>query len=413
MNQLKIWWELLVSLGTSADNDRWLNKKIRLINSLAVIGVVTLLLWSASYLFDGKRITSLEAFIPAIVLAFIVYLNKYKWYITAKYLHYFFVCLIFIYYGIAHGAKDGAEYFLFLTCIMGLMYFDKMKTLVLLLIFNICSFWLIKYTHTIMPPPVLSGHELYVPNLISVFLVLFLIAFYFKRENQFQESLLLQQNHHLEEEKTRSEKLLLNILPKEVADELKETGTNSSRLYEKATVLFTDFSNFTRISEAMSPSDLVLQLNEYFTAFDNIILKYNLEKIKTIGDAYLCVGGLPTINQTNPFDAIDAALEIREFVNKKKEVSIMNGEPYYELRIGIHTGPVIAGVVGKIKFAYDIWGDTVNTASRIESVCETGRINISQETYEIVKNRYNIISRGKIDVKSKGLIEMYYVEAVI
>lgn len=214
----------------------------------------------------------------------------------------------------------------------------------------------------------------------------------------------------IEGEKELSEKLLLNILPEETANELKETGASMPKQYEMVSVLFTDFKGFTKIAEKLTPFELVEELNQCFLAFDRIIDKYNLEKIKTIGDAYMCAGGIPVANKTNPEDIVRAGLEIREFMENLKNEREANGQDYWELRIGIHTGPVVAGVVGKNKFAYDIWGDAVNTASRMESSGIPGKVNISGSTYELIKGKFECSYRGKIQAKNKGEIDMYIVE---
>jgi len=212
-------------------------------------------------------------------------------------------------------------------------------------------------------------------------------------------------------EREKSEKLLLNILPEETAAELKEKGYASPRQYDKVTVLFTDFVGFTMVSEKMTPQELVKELDSCFLEFDKIVDKHNLEKIKTIGDSYMCAGGIPLANDTNPFDIISAALEIREFMDQTRIDREAKGEKYWQLRIGVHTGPVVAGVVGKNKFAYDIWGDTVNTASRMESSGEAGKVNISGSTYEIVRDNFECSYRGKVKAKNKGEIDMYFVES--
>ena len=214
----------------------------------------------------------------------------------------------------------------------------------------------------------------------------------------------------IEDEKERSEKLLLNILPAETAEELKEKGSATPKHYDMVSVLFTDFKGFTTIAEKLTPQQLVEELNQCFMEFDNIIDRYNLEKIKTIGDAYMCAGGIPVANETNPMDIVKAGLEIKAYMEKLKSDREAQGKDYWELRIGIHTGPVIAGVVGKNKFAYDIWGDAVNTASRMESSGIPGQVNISGDTYELIKDHFVCKHRGKIQAKNKGEIDMYIVE---
>ncbi|TVP48413.1 MAG: GAF domain-containing protein [Mongoliibacter sp.] len=216
----------------------------------------------------------------------------------------------------------------------------------------------------------------------------------------------------LEEEKRKSDDLLLNILPAEIADELKRTKKTTPQYFEKVTVMFTDFKGFTTSSELMSPEELVNELGACFSQFDSIIEKYGIEKIKTIGDSYMCVGGLPVPNSTHSIDVVNAALEIRDWMDERNEAAKHTGSPFFEIRIGLDTGPVIAGVVGTKKFAYDIWGDTVNTASRMESSGEIGKINISGKTYETIKDAFDCEYRGKIEAKNKGLIDMYFVEPV-
>ncbi|MBT8218917.1 MAG: tetratricopeptide repeat protein [Bacteroidia bacterium] len=217
------------------------------------------------------------------------------------------------------------------------------------------------------------------------------------------------QRNVIEKEKEKSDELLLNILPQETADELKTNGIATPRNYDKVSVLFTDFVNFTKVAEHLSPDELIEELNSCFVAFDKIIGKYNLEKIKTIGDSYMCAGGIPSPNDSNPTDAVKAAIEIRDFMTNHIAERRAAGLPSWDMRIGIHTGKVIAGVVGLRKFAYDIWGDAVNTASRMESSGEQGKINISDDTYQLVKDQFQCSYRGEIEAKNKGKIGMYFV----
>lgn len=203
------------------------------------------------------------------------------------------------------------------------------------------------------------------------------------------------------------DELLLNILPVEVAEELKVSGNATTKSYESVSVVFIDMVAFTKLSEKLSPADLVAELHFCFSEFDRISSNNNLEKIKTLGDAYMCAGGIPVANDTHAFDAIYASREIMEFIESYNQKKVQDFK--IELRIGIHSGPVVAGVVGLKKFAYDIWGDTVNIAARLEQAGEPGRINISENTYQLVKDKIRCSSRGKINAKYKGDINMYFV----
>ncbi len=216
----------------------------------------------------------------------------------------------------------------------------------------------------------------------------------------------------LSEEKKKSDELLLNILPEETAVELKRNGSYAPRRYELVTVMFTDFVGFTNIADHLDADTLVGELDKCFFYFDETVARNKLEKIKTLGDGYMCAGGLPKANRTNPVDTILVALEIQAFMNQMRDIKRDLGEEFWELRVGIHTGPVVAGVAGKHKFAYDIWGDTVNLAARMESSGTTGRVNISATTHDFVKDFFVTEHRGRFPVKYKGEIDMYYVNRI-
>jgi class 3 adenylate cyclase len=247
-----------------------------------------------------------------------------------------------------------------------------------------------------------------------VLLAAALIIFIIQRSNRklSQKNILIErQKSEIEIEKEKSDTLLLNILPAQTAYELKEKGETEPRFYEVVSVIFTDFKGFTQISEKLSPQQIIAELNFCFQKFDEIIEKHHLEKIKTIGDAYMCAGGIPEKNDTNPADAVRAALEMQQFMAEWKSEKKSKGEECFELRLGIHTGPLVAGVIGKKKFAYDIWGDTVNLAARMESSGEVGKVNISGETYRYIQKIFICTHRGKIPAKNKGEIDMYFVES--
>jgi len=227
-----------------------------------------------------------------------------------------------------------------------------------------------------------------------------------------QKGEINQQKMIIEEEQEKSEKLLLNILPFEVAKQLKSKGRAGTRQYKLVSVLFTDFKGFSNISKTLDPKDLVSILDSYFAKFDEIIGAHYIEKIKTIGDAYMCAGGLPLSNKSNPIDAVLAGLEIQHYMNTLNDSKVLNNLPVWELRLGIHSGPVVAGVVGKKRFAYDIWGDTVNIASRMEQSGHVGWVNISGATYEYIKDFFDCDYRGKIETKNLGKIDMYFVNRI-
>jgi class 3 adenylate cyclase/Tfp pilus assembly protein PilF len=213
----------------------------------------------------------------------------------------------------------------------------------------------------------------------------------------------------IEAEKNRSENLLLNILPEETAQELKDFGKVKAKRYDEVTVLFTDFVGFTSYSRNLEPEELVDSVDHYFSKFDEIVDRHGLEKIKTIGDAYMCAGGLPEPDHGHVFRIIEVAFEFIRFLEESKGEMKKNITPF-DVRIGLNTGPVVAGVVGTKKFAYDIWGDTVNVASRMESNSEPGRINVSENTYHLIKERYLCEYRGEIEVKNHGSMKMYFVK---
>jgi adenylate cyclase len=213
----------------------------------------------------------------------------------------------------------------------------------------------------------------------------------------------------------KSENLLQNILPADVARELKEKGKTDARNFDEVTILFTDFKSFTEKSSAIAPEALIQELNECFAVFDRIIEKHQVEKIKTIGDAYMAAGGLPAASPDSALRTVHAALDMQQFIHQRRAERESRGEFFFEMRVGIHTGPVVAGIVGVKKIQYDIWGDTVNTASRMESSGEPGEVNISNATYDRVKDARGLafVHRGLVPIKGKGEIEMWFVRATM
>jgi class 3 adenylate cyclase/ligand-binding sensor domain-containing protein/predicted metal-dependent HD superfamily phosphohydrolase len=226
------------------------------------------------------------------------------------------------------------------------------------------------------------------------------------------ESIINKRTEDLLSQKEKSDNLLAKVLPKETAIELMDSGKVTHQKYQMVTVLFSDIQGFTKISDQINPEALLDELDNFFQRFDTVVEKYNIEKIKTIGDAYMCAGGIPEKNSTNPIEVTLAALEMQQYLLMLNAEKTDDGSKIWDLRIGLDTGPVIAGVVGQKKLSYDIWGSTVNVASRMESSGEIGHINISANTYLLVKDYFDCKYRGKIPIKNKGTIDMYYIEGI-
>lgn len=233
-----------------------------------------------------------------------------------------------------------------------------------------------------------------------------------EKVNRELEEKVIERTQTIELERQKSENLLLNVLPHSIVEEMKETGSTKPRRFDNVSVLYADFADFTRISANMTPETLVQRLDHFFKNFDAIVARNGMEKIKTIGDAYMCVSGLPDPHEDHARRAVQAALEIQDFLKEYNE-SLESGQAPWRLRIGVNSGPVVAGVIGDYKFTYDVWGDTVNTASRLEMYSEPGKINISEAVHTLVKEDFNFVERGSVEVKNKGKVRMYFVEGAI
>ncbi|MGK0291288.1 MAG: adenylate cyclase [bacterium] len=299
------------------------------------------------------------------------------------------------------GSNGGAHYYLIVAVIIAIILAKKTSTY--LKVFGLSSIvtlslFAAQYFH----PEWITNHA----NMTEKYGDL---ALNYSFVQIFSGILVLILSKNLNQERKKSDQLLLNILPAPIAEELKRYDRAIPKHYNSATVLFTDLVGFTQIAETMTPSELVHELDYCFKAFDQVMQKHGIEKIKTIGDAYMAVGGIPTENKTHAYDCVLAGLEIQDFMKQLKKEKEAKGEPCWELRLGIHTGGLVAGVIGTQKFAYDVWGDTVNLASRMESSGETGKVNISSATYEQIKDFFKCEYRGKIKAKNKGDIDMYFV----
>lgn len=230
------------------------------------------------------------------------------------------------------------------------------------------------------------------------------------KEIEIQKQEIEKQQIELLSEKQKSEDLLLNILPKDIADELKESGESKVKQFSSVSILFSDFTNLDSVSQRLNSQELLDELNHCFQAFDHITTKHQIEKIKTISYSYMAVSGLPLVNDNHAKKMIEVALEMCDFITTYQEDRRKADKPYFEIKIGINSGEVVAGIVGIKKFAYDIWGDAVNTAARMKAKSENGKINVGHTTYELAKDFFEFIYRGELEIKGKGLAKMYFVE---
>lgn len=256
-------------------------------------------------------------------------------------------------------------------------------------------------------------------NTLIVFLIIitalgiisYLSAALAKKRKQ-QHDQIAQKNQEIEEQRKESETLLLNILPNQIAQELKQKGQVIPQLYPSASALFTDFQGFSSIAKNLTPKEVITELEHYFNAFETISEKFDLQKIKTMGDAFMAIAGLPTQNKHHFIDAVAAALQMQSFIQKSVDEKIKIGLPPWNVRIGVHTGELVAGVIGKTKFAYDVWGNSVNLAARMESSGVSGKVQITDATYQLVKDYFDCELRGEIEVKNIGKVQTYFVKNI-
>jgi class 3 adenylate cyclase len=409
-------WNRIINIGITDYTSDFDKKRTRLINGICAwsfsIYVVYIAYFAnvkdARFVFYESIAGLLAAFLPVLI-------NYYRKYNFACHFFLIYNSLFYLFMSVAEGGRDAVEYIFVPVCVTPMLFFRAPRVIIGYFIADLLFFCIGKASHLFMHPLfVYDGQKYQRPaNYVTMFIILFMIVYYYKSENTRQEKLLEKRNDSLSAEKQKSDNLLMNILPYETAEELKHTGTAKSRSFSMVTVMFTDFRNFTILAESVHPEKLVGEIHGYFTMFDQVMSKYNIEKIKTIGDSYMCAGGLPEENSSNPVDVVMAALEIQEFMLKRKKEKQAANELFFECRLGIHTGPVIAGIVGTKKFAYDIWGDTVNIASRMESGGEVGKVNISGNTYQLIKDQFKCEYRGKVAAKNKGMVDMYFVEGLI
>ena len=390
------------NIGASVDD----SDELRLQKSLLVICSIPFMVagtaWGIMYYFFGEPIAAIiplsYSVFSLISLIYFGYTHHFSIYRFSQ-LMLILLLPFFLMWALGGFVRGSVVILWGLNCPLGALLFEKPTN---------APRWLVAYlvllvTSVVIQPLLPGPHNLtwtqinlfFLINLAAVSALIFMMVYYFVRQKNYYQA--------------QSDSLLLNILPAEIAKELKQKGSAEAKHFNEVTVMFTDFKDFSRITEKVPPGELVAEIDYLFKTFDNIISKYSIEKIKTIGDAYMCAGGLPVPKATHAIDIVQAAIEILEFIETHLQERIKQHKDPFEIRIGIHTGPVVAGIVGDKKFAYDIWGDTVNIASRMESSGEPGKINISGSTYALVKDKIHCTHRGKIKAKNKGEIDMYFV----
>ncbi len=411
-NRISQLWYDLVRIGNGDHYSEWINKRIRIMNGISIVAGLIFLGFTLGYISSDYPATLYESLVATILYVLTIALNKWAHFNFTRVYFVIFNALLFFYFAIAHGEPDAAEYLLLCSSVSSMLFFRKFSTIALYFLFNMAIFWLAKYLFDYIEPfAAQEGANLYIENHVFTFVGLFFIVFHFNKENQSKEEQLELKNQHLSEEIEKSDRLLLNILPAEIATELKANGSIKPQYIDNVTVMFTDFNSFTSVSSNMSAEALVEQLNKCFTEFDRITRRNGIEKIKTIGDSYMCAHGLRSNDKgVPPYDLINAAMEMQDYVKSLRAEYGVDDENFFQMRVGIHSGPVIAGIVGEDKFAYDIWGNTVNTASRLESTCDIDQINISEACFELIKDQFNCAHRGKVKAKKMEDLDMYYVQ---
>jgi len=420
----------IITIGETNQLSALEKRKLHLINGICLLSIVIVIIYLIYFIYKKLYFAVLPDAIGFLAFVLPLYFNAKGKYNTSKIAFSIGSYLFFAILCVMYGKTSGTIYTFIMAAIFPQFLFDNKKIIFLLFLtgfgfFIFFHFYYYVYYTSIAEKEV--NDTLYFFNVLSLFVVTYILVKQFKYENETYQNIILTQNDALtqqkeeieaqrdiiEAEKQKSESLLLNILPEEIVQELKISGQATPKDYALASVLFADFKGFTQIAEQLTPQQVIEALNTCFLAFDEICDTHNLEKIKTIGDCYMCAGGVPNANITNPTDTVKAALEMQKWMVNWKEEKMSKGEKAWEVRIGIHSGEVIAGVVGKNKFAYDIWGDTVNLASRMESSGEVGKVNISEITYELIKDKFDCTHRGAVKAKNKGEIAMYFVENIL
>lgn len=378
----------------------------RLFNSITLVnGILNIIGSFGTFYLPNFLVLFLLNFGTGIVFLFLYYLARVKsiYYILYWPLNLTIVIFLSVNWFTNGGSHGGSHYYLIPALVIATILVRNNNILFVYAFYAALTL-------------VLFGVEYYYPQYITMFQTnqdRYLDAsFNYAFVQLFTGFLIFILSRNLDLERKKSDKLLLNILPEKIAIELKRNDIVIPVKYDMVSVLFTDMAGFTKIAEKMKPEELLSELDHIFSVFDSIVKKHGVEKIKTIGDAYMAAGGIPVANTTNAVDTVLCALEFQEYMKFLRAKKELEGKPFFELRMGIHTGSVVAGVIGHEKIAYDIWGDTVNTASRMESSGVVGEINISSATHALVKEKFICEHRGKVSAKNKGEIDMYLVKGL-
>ncbi len=382
----------------------------KLSNLVLTLGMMIHLSWIPLFWSFGAGTMSLINCCSVIIYVYSIYLNRKGFHFTSSVIMVAEIILhqiIAVYY---FGTKCGFQnYVLVIGLFPFLMPRGRWTLKMMLLGSCILTFLIFDYIAQSQIPLIMPGERemlyLRISNIVFSFICLAVSGGYFNLAMHETEGKLEEQSQELMQEKNKTEALLLNILPEEVAQDLLQKGISEAKHFDDVSVLFTDFVDFTSIAQQLTPQELVQEIHQYFKAFDEIIERNGLEKIKTIGDAYLAVCGLPNKNSRHALQTTRAALEILDYTKKHLQ---RGGK--FNIRIGINSGNLVAGIVGVKKFAYDIWGDTVNTAARIDQASEAGKINVSENTYQLIKQHYTCSYRGEIELKGIGHVKMYFVD---
>ncbi|HKQ06489.1 MAG TPA: adenylate/guanylate cyclase domain-containing protein [Blastocatellia bacterium] len=390
-----------------AGDPRFYSLEHRLFNTISLLNGITNI-GGALFIVDRRNYTFLLLLTLGTGLLFLVfyYVSRFRHHYRALYWPFVLLIAAFLFLNALRnaGSMGGAHYYFIPALVIAVVLSRRRLTTGLaMLLFTLATAALLlierRYPEWVAAPA--SPNERLVDILVSLLFV-----------QVFTGVLVMLLAKNLNQERKKTDTLLLNILPESVARELQQNDRVQPLDYDCASVLFTDFVGFTQIAESLTPHELIEELDTCFRQFDEIASRHRLEKIKTIGDAYMAVGGIPQANHTHAVDCVLAALEITRFMAKLRETRMAADGDYWQLRLGIHSGRLVAGVIGQQKFAYDVWGDTVNTASRLESSGVAGRVNISKATYERVKEFFDCEYRGAVAAKHKGEIEMYFVNRI-